>query len=149
MNQEQKIFKEFLQKKGLKLTKPRQIILEEVFLTHKHFNVDQLYDQIKIKYSNVSRATIYRTMPLLIEASLIKNALRCEAKDHYEHIYGHERHLHLICNKCGTIIEAEISDMEQLLNQIAETKKFHIEDYNVGARGVCVNCLKDGTNSNE
>ena len=87
MSKELQIFHEFLQKKGLKLTKPREIILEEVFHTNKHFNVDELYDQIRRKYENVSRATVYRTIPLLIEANLIKNALRCAAKDHYEHIY--------------------------------------------------------------
>ena len=140
MEQELKIFKDYLQKHELKLTKPRQIILEEVFNTHKHFNVDQLYDQIKGKHTNVSRATIYRTLPLLEEANLIKNALRCEAKDHYEHIYGHEKHLHLICKKCGTIIEAEITDIEALLNKIADAKKFSIDEYNVGARGLCAKC---------
>lgn len=140
MEQELKIFKIFLQEHDLKLTKPRKIILEEVFQTHEHFNVDQLYDQIKQKHSNVSRATIYRTLPLLEEAQLIKNALRCEAKDHYEHIYGHEKHLHFICKNCGTIIEAEITAIEALLNKMADAKNFSIDEYNVGARGLCAKC---------
>lgn len=141
MGEELKIFRTFLQKKGLKLTKPREVILEEVFLTHEHFNVDDLYDQIRAKNDNVSRATVYRTIPLLVEAKLIKNALRCAAKDHYEHIYGHDRHLHLICNSCGEIIEAKISEIEVTLKKIAKEHNFQIADYNVGARGTCQNCL--------
>jgi len=142
MQKELKIWHAFLQKKGLKLTRPREIILQEVFRTHEHFNVDELYDQIRQKHDNVSRATVYRTIPLLIEADLIKNTLRCSAKDHYEHIYGHARHLHLLCNKCGAIIEAEISEIEQKLFEIAAQENFKIEDFNVGARGICAACTQ-------
>lgn len=143
MEKELQIFHEFLQAKGLKLTKPREIILEEVFLTHKHFNVDELYDQIREKHDNVSRATVYRTIPLLVEANLIKNALRCAAKDHYEHIYGHAKHLHFICNKCGKIMEEEISEMESALRKLAAKHNFQIEEFNIGAKGLCAQCRKD------
>jgi len=129
MSKELQIFHEYLQKKGLKLTKPREIILEEVFYTKKHFNVDELYDQIKRKYDNVSRATVYRTIPLLIEANLIKNALRCAAKDHYEHIYGSVNHFHLVCKQCGKIIEEDLNEVEEVLQKYAELHNFKIEEF--------------------
>ncbi len=143
MSKELQIFHEFLQKKGLKLTKPREIILEEVFHTNKHFNVDELYDQIRRKYENVSRATVYRTIPLLIEANLIKNALRCAAKDHYEHIYGSSNHFHLVCKKCGKIIEEDLKEVEEVLQKYAKLHNFKIEEFNIGANGYCSDCRKD------
>ena len=140
MKEHEKIFKEFLKTKGLKLTAPRRIILDTIFTYHRHFNVDALYDVIRKDHNNVSRATIYRTMPLLVESGLIKQSLRCQSKDHYEHIHGHEDHLHFLCIKCGNIIEVESGDIEKALNKLAEKKNFKISDYNLGAKGICQKC---------
>ena len=142
MEKENLVFEKYLISKDLKLTKPRKIILDTVFATHEHFNVDGLYDQIRKKHKDVSRATIYRTIPLLVEASLIKQSLRCLAKDHYEHTYGHDRHLHLICEKCGKIIEVESKEEESILNKLAKIYNFDIKEFNVGAKGLCKKCRK-------
>ena len=140
MGNENIVFEKYLVSKGLKLTKPRKIILDTVFATHEHFNVDGLYDQIRKKHKDVSRATIYRTIPLFIESGLIKQSLRCLAKDHYEHIYGHGRHLHLICEKCGKIIEVESKEAESILNKLAKKHNFNIKEFNIGAKGLCKKC---------
>ena len=142
MEKQERIFEDFLKTKELKLTQPRKIILNTVFATHKHFNVDELYDQIRKKHKDVSRATIYRTIPLLVESGLIKQSLRCLAKDHYEHTYGHDRHLHLNCEKCGKIIEVESKEAENILNKLAKLHNFDIKEYNVGAKGLCKKCKK-------
>ena len=142
MKKEILVFEKYLVSKDLKLTKPRKIILDTVFATHEHFNVDGLYDQIRKKHKDVSRATIYRTIPLLIESGLIKQSLRCLAKDHYEHTYGHDRHLHFICEKCGKIIEVESKETESILNKLAKIHNFAIKEYNVGAKGLCKKCRK-------
>ncbi len=140
MGNENRVFGKYLISKGLKLTKPRKIILDTVFATHKHFNVDELYDLIRKKHKDVSRATIYRTIPLLVDSGLIKQSLRCLAKDHYEHTYGHDRHLHLICEKCGKIIEVESKETENILNELAKKHNFNIREFNVGAKGICKKC---------
>ncbi len=142
MGNENLVFEKYLVSKDLKLTKPRKIILDTVFATHEHFNVDELYDKIRKKHKNVSRATIYRTIPLLVESGLIKQSLRCLAKDHYEHTFGHDRHLHLICEKCGKIIEVESKEAENILNKLAKTHNFDIKEFNVGAKGICKKCGK-------
>ena len=99
MQEHEQLFSEFLKTKGLKLTSPRKVILDTIFTYHQHFNVDALYEVIRKDHQNVSRATIYRTMPLLVESGLIKQSLRCQSKYHYEHIHGHEDHLHLFRHK--------------------------------------------------
>lgn len=142
MKEHEKLFKNFLKTKGLKLTVPRKAILDTIFTYHRHFNVDALYDVIRKDHRNVSRATIYRTMPLLVESGLIKQSLRCQSKDHYEHIHGHSDHLHLLCVKCGDIIEVESSEIDKALANLAETKNFILNDYNLSAKGICENCRR-------
>ena len=140
MQEHEKLFSDFLKTKGLKLTAPRRVILDIIFTYHRHFNVDALYDVIRKDHQNVSRATIYRTMPLLVESGLIKQSLRCQSKDHYEHIHGHEDHLHFLCIKCGDIIEVESSEIEKALKKLSAKKNFLINDYNLGAKGICEKC---------
>ncbi|MCF7857933.1 MAG: transcriptional repressor [Candidatus Cloacimonetes bacterium] len=142
MEKEIQIYREFLKSKNLKLTKPRLTILKAIFRNHEHFNVDNLYEQIRKKQSNVSRATIYRTIPLLLESGLIKLSLRCDSKDIYEHSYGHENHLHFICTNCGSIKEASFIKVEKLINQLAVDANFKITEYHLSARGLCENCRK-------
>ena len=140
MQKPENVFSNFLRTKGLKLTSPRKIILEAVFTTHEHFNVDAMYDLIRQTHSNVSRATIYRTMPLLVEAGLIKQSVRCQAKDYYEHIYGHSNHLHLICKVCGEIIEADSKEVEKAIEKIALKYNFSATEFDLAARGICSTC---------
>jgi Fur family transcriptional regulator, ferric uptake regulator len=142
MQEHEQLFSEFLKTKGLKLTSPRKIILDTIFIYHRHFNVDALYDVIRKDHQNVSRATIYRTMPLLVESGLIKQSLRCQSKDHYEHIHGHDDHLHLLCIKCGDIIEVESTEIDETLARLANLKNFKLHDFNLGAKGICEACQK-------
>jgi len=131
MQEHEKLFSEFLKTKDLKLTSPRRIILDTIFTYHRHFNVDALYDVIRKDHKNVSRATIYRTMPLLVESGLIKQSLRCQSKDHYEHIHGHDDHLHFLCIKCGNIIEVGSKEIEKTLKKLAASQNFKIPTHNV------------------
>jgi len=144
MQEHEQLFSEFLKTKGLKLTNPRKIILDTIFIYHRHFNVDALYDVIRKDHQNVSRATIYRTMPLLVESGLIKQSLRCQSKDHYEHIHGHDDHLHLLCIKCGDIIEVDSKEIDEALARLANMKKFKLQDFNLGAKGICEACQQKG-----
>ncbi|HPR18218.1 MAG TPA: Fur family transcriptional regulator [Candidatus Cloacimonadota bacterium] len=137
------IFRDFLKQKGLKLTFPRKAILETIFAYHRHFDIDALYEVIRTKYDNVSRATVYRTMPLLVESGLIKQSLRCQAKDNYEHIYGHRDHLHFICEKCGAILEVESEAIDNVIKHLAEENHFQLNIFNLNARGICKNCLQN------
>jgi len=142
MNAHEKVFINFLRKKGLKLTKPRRIILEAVFQNHDHFDIETLYDQIRKEYKDVSRATIYRTVPLLVQAGLIKKPLRQDCKDHYEHTFGHRNHLHLVCVNCKKIIEESNKQVEDILLSLAEKNKFKMDEFNLIVSGLCRKCEK-------
>lgn len=140
MQEHERIFESYLSKKDLKLTKTRKAILTAVFDLHEHFDVEQLYERLKSVTRDVSRATIYRTLPLLIEAGLIQQSVRFAARDVFEHIYGHPRHIHWMCQKCGALIETDLEDIYPTINRSAKRMKFIIEDLKLNIRGLCWKC---------
>ncbi len=135
-------FKVFLKEKGLKFTPERQLILRVVFSLHKHFDIDELWEKVHKKDNRLSRATIYRTLPLLVECNLIQETLRCQGRIHYEHIFGHKHHDHMICMKCGKIIEFRDERVKKLEEEIC--KKYHFKplEYRLGIKGYCEQCRK-------
>ena len=142
MQEHEVIFESFLERKGLKLTQPRKLILNTVFNLHEHFDIEQLYDIIHKDHSEVSRATVYRLIPLLVESGLIQKSVRGDTRDKYEHIFGHTRHAHWVCKECGTVIETVIQRLMKLLQYQAKEMRFSITDTSLELRGVCSNCNK-------
>lgn len=146
MQDYEEIFSEFLAARGLRYTLPRKQILDAVFSLHSHFDAEQLYDLMRIKQVDVSLATIYRTLPLLMEAGLIQHSLRQESRDIFEHIFGHPRHLHWICRKCGSINETSLAAVLPLLESAAREQHFVLEDYSLNLMGLCWRCNNENEN---
>jgi Fur family ferric uptake transcriptional regulator len=142
MEKEKSIFKKYLVGKGLKLTTEREKILGEVFSRHDHFDAEDLFQAFHNRGENVSRATIYRTLPLLVESGLVQEALRCGERVCYEHIYGHKSHGHMICIKCGKIIEFENAKLENIKKEICEKYNFIPAEFRFGIKGYCKKCRR-------
>ncbi len=136
------VFVKYLQSQGLKLTRSRETIMEAVFATHSHFDVEELYLSLREEKKNVSRATIYRTLPYLLQAGLIRKSMCDDHKEEYEHIYGHPNHLHLVCIACGRIVEQSNEELDRVLERIAKHSGFTIKDYSLGVKGLCSLCRK-------
>ena len=134
------IFKDFLARKGLKLTEPRQLILNAAFELHAHFDAEQLYARIRTVSSEISLATVYRTLPLLLEAGLIQNSGRSSARETYEHILGHPQHIHWVCDGCKTVFETDISDLLPNLQALSGNLKFHLREPRISLHGLCWKC---------
>ncbi len=144
MSEHSQKFQDYLASKGLKLTRSRQLILEAAFALHEHFDAEQLHDLIKAK--NVSLATVYRTLPLLVESGLIQLAMRHEGRDHFEHTLGHPRHLHWLCEECKKVYETKLEDLLPILEAKAQAQGFTINQLNLNISGICWKCR---TNENE
>jgi Fe2+ or Zn2+ uptake regulation protein len=65
-------FRDYIKERGLRNTPEREMIIEEIFSIHDHFDVDELFLRMRNKKKTISRASIYRTIPLLVESGLIK-----------------------------------------------------------------------------
>ncbi|MEA3431825.1 MAG: Fur family transcriptional regulator [candidate division WOR-3 bacterium] len=133
-------FGEYLKSKGLKFTPERRAILKEIFSFHEHFNVDQLYERLGRR---ISRATIYRTLSLLIESKLIEEIFRCQDRTSYEHIFGHPHHDHMLCIKCGKVIEFREDKIEKLQKAVCERHNFKSVEHRLVIKGYCEECAKN------
>ncbi len=141
---EKETFREFLSRKGLKFTKERQRILAEVFSYHGHFDPEQILIGMRNKNIKVSKASIYRTLPLLLESGLIEQVERNDKHAHYEHTFGHGHHDHLICLKCGKVIEVFSPKLEALQEELCKEHKFDGIKHTLEIKGVCRNCGQGG-----
>src|SRR5581483_8337308 len=117
-------FRHFLAGQGLKLTNERIALLREIFSTHYHFEADELLFKMKDKRVKISRATVYRTLELLVKSGMVRRVHLGEDHYHYESVSGNSHHDHLICTTCGTVIEFHDPDLEQRQLEICERKKF-------------------------
>jgi Fur family ferric uptake transcriptional regulator len=146
MEKQEVIFQDYLVGKGLKLTATRRDILDVVFSLHEHFDAEQLHSELKSLKRKISLATVYRTLPLLAEAGLIQHSLRSSSRDVYEHIFGHPRHVHWICSKCGQVQESSLDSLAGALHKEARNMKFRLDEVNIQAKGICWKCQ---TNENK
>lgn len=140
MTEHESLFKGYLESKGLKLTSPRKHILDAVFAIHEHFNAEELYDRIKSITQGISLATVYRTLPLLMEAGLVQHAVRSQGRERYEHIYGHPKHIHWLCRKCGSLIETDLQAISPLIGKLASSLNFQEESIELSIKGLCWKC---------
>ena len=136
------IFKEYLTSKKLKFTAERQAILDRVFENHNHFEADELLVDLRLNDMKISKATIYRTLALLVKSGLLREVIFGERHAHYEHVYGHEHHDHLVCNNCGKIIEFTEHRIEKLQDEVCKKNKFMAESHRLQIQGLCEDCCK-------
>ncbi|HXX53822.1 MAG TPA: transcriptional repressor [Thermodesulfovibrionales bacterium] len=137
---EKKIFQEFLARKGLKFTKERERILNEISAFHGHFDPEELLISIRRKETKVSKASIYRTLPLLLESGLIEQVEKNDKHAHYEHTFGHRHHDHCICVKCGAIIEVFSPKLEAIQEELCGEVGFTGIRHTLEIRGYCRDC---------
>ena len=137
-------FQEFLQQQGQKLTSERTALVREIFAIHYHFEADELLFKMKEKNVKISRATVYRTLELLVKSGMVRRVHLGEVHYHYEHVSGNSHHDHLICTVCGGVIEFHDEALEQRQRDICEKKKFTPTFHNLQILGVCDPCRRKG-----
>lgn len=137
---EQRTFRDFLQAAGLKFTRERRLILEEVFRNHNHFEADDVVIGLRDRGRRVSRASVYRTLPLLVKSGLLRDVHSSEKHSHYEHVFGHRHHDHLICTRCGRTIEFNSPMIEKLQTEICDEHGFWATGHKLEITGLCAAC---------
>ncbi|MFC1531924.1 Fur family transcriptional regulator [Thermodesulfobacteriota bacterium] len=142
MSGELELFRSYITKKGLRNTPERAEIISEIFSDHDHFDVDELYLRLRQKGSKISKASIYRNIPLIMECGLIKEVWLENGHMHYEHIYGHGHHCHLRCIRCGMVIEFVEKALEEVERRISEENDFQIIEHRLDIIGYCADCKK-------
>jgi len=137
---ERSIFETFLFSNGLKLTSQRAQIFEEVFRLHGHIDAEGIVAKMRSLHRGASRATVYRTLDLLVEAGLVKPVRLATGQHYYEHIHSGEHHDHLVCLECGKIIEFFSPDIEATQCRICDEMGFFPKRHSMIIYGTCRDC---------
>lgn len=141
-NKNHNIFKEMLKKRGLKWTPERKAIFDKVRLMRSHFDADELLFRLRQRKSKISRGSVYRTLKLLKEAEIIKPVVFTERHTHYENVLEKKHHSHLICVKCGRIIEFFKPKLANGLKEAYKEYSFKETGHKIEATGYCKRCQK-------
>ncbi len=134
-------FEAFLKRRSLKLTQQRDRIFQRAFATHEHFSAERLYGWLhESEGPAVSRATVYRTLGLLVEGGFLESLDPGSGELLYEHVLGHRHHDHLVCLECGKLQEFYDPEIERLQETAAAKKGFLISHHNLRIFGTCAGC---------
>lgn len=118
------LFVEFLKGKESRITQARRIVFDRVFARHDHFRADDLAAELSSGPDHVSRGTVYRTLDLMTQAGFVQKIRDQEVHAHYEHIYGHGHHHHLICEDTGEFIEFSSKVIAEEIDRICKKHNF-------------------------
>lgn len=139
-------FIEFLAGKNLRLTAQRRAIVETAFSTERHFTADELLSWSRQRDKSVSRATVYRTLPLLTESGLLREMDFGKDRKIYDPNYAeHPGHNHIICQDCEKIVEFESRKIEQLEKQITHRLGFSPQSHRLQITARCEELRRSGT----
>ena len=134
-------FREFLQIRGEKLTAARRTLVAQIFANHKHFDADELISDLQASGQRVSRATVYRSLRLLVEAGILRE-LRLTNRTVYEHDHGYPSHDHMHCTSCGSILEFTNEEISLLSERLATLHGFRASGHRFVISGECGKCLR-------
>lgn len=126
----------------LKLTRPRELIVQKILATKtgEHFSADKLWEELRKKDRRVSKATVYRTLHLLVQKKVVEEHDFGRGEKYYERMLERPHHDHLICIHCGRIMEFENPEVERLQEEIAKREGFVIAYHSHKLFGACSRC---------
>jgi Fur family ferric uptake transcriptional regulator len=135
------VLQHHIDRRGLKLTRQRRLIAEVFFDAGGHVAADQVWDRVRHTDPNVSLATVYRTMKLLTECGLAAPHRFDGTSVRYEPAAEEEEHHdHLICVKCGRIVEFVNESIEALQERVAREAGFVVHHHRMELYGECAGC---------
>jgi Fur family transcriptional regulator, ferric uptake regulator len=137
-------FRAVLKDRSLKMSKVRESIARTALAYDGHFSVDDLLGVLHQRgVRDAHMATVYRAVPLLVDAGLIQPALVSKTEgQRYEAAFEREHHDHLVCTQCGRVVEYQSEALEALQREIARRYEFELDEHVNELRGRCKDCRR-------
>ena len=140
----------FLKEKGLRMTSQRELIVEAAFDGTEHYTAEELIERCKQRSSDTSRATVYRTLQLLLESGLLVEIDLGRDVKHYDpNFIDHPHHNHLICKDCDKVVEFEDKGLEVLEDCISRRLGFQPAVSSTRIEANCQELQRSGTCKNQ
>jgi len=133
-------FQSLLQKNNLKYTFERKYICDEVLKLKQHFDADSLYERFKKKGLRISRDTVYRTIPILLESGVIQKSVGEGKREFFERMSAKGHHDHMVCIRCGKFIEFQCEEIESLQDRLCKEHQFQLAFHDHRLYGTCRDC---------
>ncbi len=129
-------------KKKLKTSSKRSLVIEYFIKEDRHFSVEELYDEVKKINPRVSFSTVYRALKLLSDLGLASECNFGDGIIRFEPVHKEQHHDHLVCQKCGNIIEFKNEKIEKIQRDVAKKYIFLVLSHRMELYGVCSDCRK-------
>lgn len=134
------VFRQWIKEQGLKATAQREDIAQVFFSTRRHLSVEELYGEVRRVNPRVGYATVYRTLKLLKECGLAAERHFADGQARFENLEPEHHHDHIICERCGRIVEFVQPQIEQLQEKVAQRFGFVATMHKMEIYGICQEC---------
>ena len=140
-----RLFSRYLREQGLPITQQREAIAQVVFSTTGHLSVEDIERRLRERAERIGKATIYRTLDLLVKSKLVEEHDFGEGFKRYEHRLSRQPvHEHLICLECGTVIEFRSDEVERVEHRVVREYGFEPARHRLEIYGLCRDCRRAG-----
>ena len=133
-------FRRHLREHHQPITRQRDLVAQVVFHSNDHLSVEAIRRQLKERGEQVGLATVYRTLDLLVESGLVRAHEFGEGFKRFEPRAAQADHEHLICERCGAVVEFANERLERMLPVLADEHGFQHRRHRVEIYGVCRSC---------
>ena len=134
-------FEQALRERGLKSTSQRDDIARVFFAAEQHLSIEELYNAVRRVNPRVGYATVYRTLKLLKECGLAAERHFDDGQARFEAVEGEaQQHDHIICERCGKIVEFASEELERLQDKIGRFLGFVVARHRMELYGICKDC---------
>ena len=139
------LFKRYLRDQGLPVTQQREAVADVVFSASGHLSVEEIETRLRERGERIGKATIYRTLEMLVKSGLVEEHDFGEGFKRYEHLFGQKPvREHLVCTECGNVSEIVSSELVRLQEEEARRHGFLPSRYRLQIYGLCADCQAAG-----
>ena len=145
------VFRQYCKEHKMRYTPERELIIKEIYRKDAHFDVDSLFLRIRNRYPDIklAKGSVYRTIPHLIRAGLIRELLADGGHACYEYTLGHEHHDHIKCLRCGKTFEFFEKEIDRLQTELCKKHNFTMLWHIHVISGYCAACAQKTKNNKQ
>jgi Fur family transcriptional regulator, ferric uptake regulator len=137
---ERQRFLETIRDRGLRVTRARLSLFDQIFTQHGHIDAEELLAAARLRGLAISRATVYRNLDLLVDCGLVRKHRLGHRRFLYEHVHAGQDHDHLVCSDCGRVVEFVSPGIAALQTEICRAHGFLPSHHTLQITGLCTVC---------